>query len=74
MKDSRPLCYLRSLRPITAFGRLEDTEASRENLAAWSSQTNNNFNLHILPGDHFFINSAPSQLLQLLYSQCTSKE
>ena len=59
--------------PITAFGGLEDTEASREDLAAWASQTNNNFNLHMLPGDHFFINSARSQLLQLLYSECTSK-
>lgn len=57
--------------PITAFGGLEDTEASREDLAAWDSQTNNNFNLHMLPGNHFFINSARSQLLQLLYSECT---
>ncbi|MCJ8281854.1 MAG: thioesterase II family protein [Rivularia sp. ALOHA_DT_140] len=52
--------------PITAFGGLEDTEATREELAAWSSQTNENFRLHMLPGDHFFINSARSQLLQLL--------
>lgn len=57
--------------PITAFGGLEDTEASREDLAAWDSQTNNNFNLHMLPGNHFFINSARSLLLQLLYSECT---
>ncbi|BAY81627.1 putative type II thioesterase [Calothrix parasitica NIES-267] len=57
--------------PITAFGGLEDTEASREELAAWSSQTNNKFNLHMLPGNHFFINSSRSQLLQLLYSECT---
>jgi medium-chain acyl-[acyl-carrier-protein] hydrolase len=56
--------------PITAFGGLEDTEASREELAAWSSQTNNNFNLYMLPGNHFFINSARSQLLQLVYSEC----
>ena len=57
--------------PITAFGGLEDTKANREDLAAWSSQTNNHFNLHMLPGNHFFINSARSQLLQLLYSECS---
>ncbi|MBE9215231.1 thioesterase [Plectonema cf. radiosum LEGE 06105] len=56
--------------PITAFGGLEDTEANREDMAAWSSQANSNFNLHILPGNHFFLNSARSQLLQLLYTEC----
>ncbi|MEL6166715.1 MAG: thioesterase domain-containing protein, partial [Cyanobacteria bacterium J06628_3] len=56
--------------PITALGGLEDTEATREELAAWSSQTNHNFTLHMLPGNHFFINSARSQLLQLVYLEC----
>ncbi|MEO1185079.1 MAG: thioesterase domain-containing protein, partial [Cyanobacteria bacterium J06636_27] len=56
--------------PITALGGLEDTEATREELAAWSSRTNHNFTLHMLPGNHFFINSARSQLLQLVYFEC----
>ena len=60
--------------PVTAYGGLEGTEANREELAAWSSQTNHNFNLHMLPGNHFFINSARSQLLQLVYSECNQGE
>ena len=56
---------------ITAFGGLEDTEASREEVEAWNLQTNANFKLHILPGDHFFLHSAHSRLLQILYTECT---
>lgn len=56
--------------PITAFGGLEDTEANREELAAWNLQTNADFNLHILPGDHFFLNSARSRLLQIIDTVC----
>ena len=56
--------------PITAFGGSDDTEASREDLEAWKLQTSNNFNLHILPGDHFFLYSARSSLLQILYTEC----
>ncbi|KST66334.1 thioesterase II family protein [Mastigocoleus testarum] len=56
--------------PITAFAGSEDTEASREELAAWSSQTAADFNLHILPGDHFFLNSSRSRLLQIIDTVC----
>ncbi|MEO0969749.1 MAG: thioesterase II family protein [Cyanobacteria bacterium J06639_18] len=63
--DEPPLNF-----PITALGGLEDTEASREELAAWSSQTNADFNLHILPGDHFFLNSSRSRLLQIIDTAC----
>ncbi len=56
--------------PITAFGGSEDTEANREELAAWSLQTGADFNLHILPGDHFFLNSARSRLLGSIDTIC----
>jgi medium-chain acyl-[acyl-carrier-protein] hydrolase len=42
--------------PISAFGGLEDEVVSREELAAWSDQTRSRFNIHMLPGDHFFFN------------------
>ena len=57
--------------PITAFGGSEDTEASGEELEAWKLQTNASFKLHILPGDHFFLHSARSRLIQILYTECT---
>ena len=57
--------------PITAFGGSEDTEVSRQDLEAWKLQTNASFELHILPGDHFFINSARSRLIQILSRECS---
>jgi medium-chain acyl-[acyl-carrier-protein] hydrolase len=52
--------------PISAFGGLQDHTVSREELAAWRQQTGGNFTLRLLPGDHFFINSARSMLLQAI--------
>lgn len=55
--------------PITAFGGLNDREVSRQELDLWREQTSAAFSLRMLPGDHFFINSAKSLLLQILYRQ-----
>lgn len=51
--------------PITAFGGHEDTIRS-ENLQAWRRQTSSTFELHMLPGDHFFINTSQNVLLEML--------
>lgn len=51
-KDERPLeC------PITVFGGLGDLEVSSGEIAAWRRYTQGEFSAHMLPGDHFFINS-----------------
>ncbi|MBD2136114.1 thioesterase [Anabaena sp. FACHB-1237] len=52
--------------PITAFGGLQDPEVSHNALQAWEVQTNASFCLKMLPGDHFFINSAKKPLLQYI--------
>ena len=52
--------------PITAFGGLRDSEVTREQLEAWRRQTAASFSLRMLPGDHFFINSAQPLLLELM--------
>ncbi|MBW4678528.1 MAG: thioesterase II family protein [Microcoleus vaginatus WJT46-NPBG5] len=52
--------------PITAFGGFQDPEASCDELAAWCEQTSAAFSLQMFPGDHFFLHSAQSQLLQFL--------
>ena len=52
--------------PITVFGGLQDSETSIDELEAWRNQTNNSFSLHLLPGDHFFIQSDQLLLLQLI--------
>jgi medium-chain acyl-[acyl-carrier-protein] hydrolase len=52
--------------PITTFGGLQDREVSCDDLKAWIEQTNAAFSLHMLPGDHFFLQSAQPLLLQSL--------
>lgn len=52
--------------PLTAFGGLSDREVSREQLGAWREQTSAAFAMRLLPGDHFFLNSAQATLLDLL--------
>jgi surfactin synthase thioesterase subunit len=51
--------------PITAFGGLQD-EVTRDLLLPWEEQTSSSFALHMLPGDHFFVRSSQTQLLELL--------
>ena len=52
--------------PITALGGLEDEEVTRPDLEAWRAQTSGPFSLRLLPGDHFFLHSSKSVILQLI--------
>jgi len=52
--------------PITVFGGVEDHEIGRKELEAWSAQTSGAFSLHMLPGDHFFVNTSQALLCRLL--------
>ena len=52
--------------PITAFGGLQDREVRYDDVKVWQEQTNAAFSLHMLPGDHFFLQSAQPLLLQSL--------
>ena len=51
---------------ITVLGGLQDCEVSCEALEAWREQTNANFSMQMFQGDHFFINSNQTTLLQFL--------
>ncbi len=51
---------------ISAFGGLEDSKVSRDDLAAWRKQTRGPFTLNTFPGDHFFLRSAQTSLLQII--------
>jgi medium-chain acyl-[acyl-carrier-protein] hydrolase len=48
---------------ITAFGGLHDETISREHLEEWREHTRGRFLLRMLPGDHFFLNTARALLL-----------
>lgn len=52
--------------PISAFGGLHDSEMTYENLEAWREQTNNAFVLRMIPGDHFFLNTARPLMLRII--------
>ena len=49
--------------PIVAFGGSEDGEVTRKDLEAWREQTRAAFTLRMLPGNHFFVQSARAALL-----------
>ncbi len=52
--------------PISAIGGVEDTSVEREHLTPWREHTDRSFELCMLPGDHFFVNSRRERLLQVL--------
>jgi medium-chain acyl-[acyl-carrier-protein] hydrolase len=52
--------------PVTAFGGLQDPEVSREELAAWREHTTGAFSLRMFEGDHFFLQAAQTQILQII--------
>ncbi len=44
---------------FTVIGGLDDQIVTRDELAAWRSHTSGSFTLDMVPGDHFFLRSAP---------------
>lgn len=65
--DEEPLAC-----PITTFGGLQDTRVNRFELAAWREQTSSRFTQRMLPGDHFFLQSARVPLLQIIGRELVS--
>jgi medium-chain acyl-[acyl-carrier-protein] hydrolase len=57
--------------PVSAFGGLEDHEAGYDDLAAWRDHTRGAFTLLMLPGDHFFLHSSRTLLLQAISDEIT---
>lgn len=49
--------------PITVFGGVDD-EIAVDALEPWCEQTAGPFALHMLPGDHFFVNTARLQITE----------
>lgn len=58
--------------PVSAFGGLQDKEVAQDQVEAWSRHTVGPFQVHMLPGDHFFINSSRPSLLRLVTEQLVS--
>jgi surfactin synthase thioesterase subunit len=52
--------------PISVFGGLQDDTVTIEALAAWRDQTTAQFELKMLPGNHFFVQSSRTALAQVV--------
>jgi 4'-phosphopantetheinyl transferase len=52
--------------PISALGGLADDTVSHQDLDAWREQAAGPFRLRMLPGDHFFLQTAQQLLLRAL--------
>ena len=49
--------------PITAFGGLDDSDLRTEDMDGWRAHTNSHFEIKLFPGDHFFVQSVPKEVL-----------
>jgi medium-chain acyl-[acyl-carrier-protein] hydrolase len=54
---------------ITAFGGSADNTVDRSAIEAWKHQTRSTFRLHIVPGNHFFLQSARDRLLATIAAE-----
>lgn len=52
--------------PIVALTGADDAEAGPSPMLGWSRHTTGSFRLHTIPGDHFFVRSATSEVTNLL--------
>jgi medium-chain acyl-[acyl-carrier-protein] hydrolase len=58
--------------PITIFGGLRDEVVKLAGMMAWRRQTTAEAILHLLPGDHFFLNSHQQLFLELLTAELSA--
>lgn len=52
--------------PVVALHGESDQETSRDDAVAWRQHTSNTFQLHVFPGDHFFLHSGKSAILAVI--------
>ena len=52
--------------PVTVFGGRDDPDVHRDDLEAWRQQAAGRFELHVLPGDHFFITTSRDEVVRVI--------
>jgi medium-chain acyl-[acyl-carrier-protein] hydrolase len=52
--------------PLSAFGGQDDPAWSADRMGAWGAHTTGPFRLHLVPGDHFFLHTAESEVVRLV--------
>jgi surfactin synthase thioesterase subunit len=58
--------------PVVAFAGTEDREVPPGQVAPWHEQTTSGFAQHVLPGDHFFLHSERTALLDTVRGALTA--
>ena len=58
--------------PLTVFGGTQDPKVSQAALEEWSEQAGSSFALKMLPGDHFFVNTAQQLILQVIGAELSA--
>lgn len=54
--------------PVSVFGGDSDSTVNRDELAAWQTHTSSHYTLRMFPGDHFFLRSAETALIEAIRS------
>jgi surfactin synthase thioesterase subunit len=57
--------------PIAAYGGLLDPDVSRDQLQAWANETTAPCTVRMFPGNHFFLRSAPDNVVATLVRDLT---
>lgn len=52
--------------PVVVFTGADDVEVPLDRVAPWSAESTGRFTSHVLPGDHFFVQTARPALLDLV--------
>jgi medium-chain acyl-[acyl-carrier-protein] hydrolase len=60
--------------PITAIGGTDDPLVNRDEIGAWRSQTDSEFTLYQVPGNHFFIQSQQNAVLSIMRQTLADSE
>jgi medium-chain acyl-[acyl-carrier-protein] hydrolase len=58
--------------PIVVLGGEDDPGIKADDLAQWSVHTSGPFQVHVLPGDHFFLYDRQPELLAILRTELTN--
>jgi surfactin synthase thioesterase subunit len=59
--------------PITVFGGLDDHLTPSFELESWKEHTTDGFNMHLFPGDHFYIYDHQKDLLGIINDELKQK-
>jgi medium-chain acyl-[acyl-carrier-protein] hydrolase len=55
--------------PMTVIGGLNDKIITRSELEGWRQQTTSACTVRMLPGDHLFVNTAPTSILRMVVDE-----